>query len=102
MPNPNLKRDLKPGKGGKRAGAGRKTKEVEERIRKQALALLDSPAHQATLKQKMDDMTIHPSIYNAYLYYAHGKPKETIETKQITPVRIVHQYADDDPTKKPE
>lgn len=102
MPNPNMRRGLKAGKGGKRDGAGRKPKDVEERIRKHALALLESPQHQATLKQKMDDMTIHPSIYNAYLYYAHGKPRETVEVKQIVPVRIVHQYSDDKPKKDDE
>lgn len=100
MPNPNMRRGLKAGKGGKREGAGRKTAEYEEIVRKKALALLNSPAHQAALKAKMDDLTLHPSIYNAYLYFAYGKPRESVEVKQIVPVTIRHEYADEDPTKK--
>ncbi len=99
MPNPNMRRSLKAGTGGKRAGSGRKTKDYEEAVRKKALKLLDDPLHQAALRSKMNDLTLNPSIYNAYLYYAYGKPRESVEVKQIVPVTIRHEYADDDPTK---
>ena len=101
MPNPNLKRShLKAGTGGKREGAGRKTKAEEEAARKFCLSLVNSAQFRATLKQKMDDCTAHPSLMTNVFYYAWGKPRETIDVKQIVPVKIVHQYDDTAPDMK--
>jgi hypothetical protein len=63
--------------------------------RKFAIQLLCRPKFLDALKAKMDDCSIHPSVLNNLLYYAHGKPPDLIQTQQIVPVRIVHQYADD-------
>ncbi len=95
MPNPNLKRNLKPGKGGTREGAGRPR--ADDPGRKFWIKMLKRPAFIKALEAKMDDCTIHPSVLVAGFYYAHGKPRETIEVKQIVPVKIVHQYTDEVP-----
>lgn len=97
MPNPNLKRDLPPGKGGKRDGAGRIAK--DDPGRKFALRLLSRPKFLAAVQTKMDDCTLHPSVMTAVMYYGWGKPRETVEVKQVVPVRIVHEYTKD-PDKK--
>lgn len=62
-----------------------------------ARRLLKRPEHLKTLKKKLDDGSLHPSIQVALMYYAWGKPKETIETTHIVPVKIVHQYQTEDP-----
>lgn len=99
MPNPNQRRRLPPGKGGVREGAGRIAK--DDPGRKFWIRMLKRPAFIKALESKIDDMTIHPSVLVAGMYYAHGKPRETIDVKQIIPVRIVHHYGDDDPAAKP-
>lgn len=95
MPNPNQARNLKAGKGGTREGAGRKA--ADDPGRKFWIKMLARPAFIKALQSKIDDMTIHPSVLVAGMYYAHGKPRETIDVKQIVPVRIQHVYADDKP-----
>lgn len=62
-----------------------------------ARRLLKRPEHLKTLKKKLDDGSLHPSIQVALMYYAWGKPKETIEATHIVPVKIVHQYNTEDP-----
>lgn len=95
MPNPNQRRNLKPGKGGAQPGSGRKA--ADDPGRKFWIKMLARPAFIKALQSKIDDMTIHPSVLVAGFYYAHGKPKESIEVKQVVPVKIVHQYSDDKP-----
>lgn len=99
MPNPNMNRRLPSGKGGKRAGAGRIAK--DDPGRKMALRLLSRPKFKAALEAKMDDCTIHPSVLVALMHYGHGKPKETLDVKQIVPVRIVHEYAEEKSSPEP-
>ena len=99
MPNPNLQRKhLKAGTGGKREGAGRIPS--DDPGRKFWIKMLKRPAFIRSLESKIDDMTIHPSVLVAGMYYAHGKPRETIDVKQIVPVKIVHQYDEKEPKKK--
>ena len=100
MPNPNMKRSLKAGKGGGGRGAGRIP--ADDPGRKFWIKMLKRPAFIKALESKIDDMTIHPSVLVAGFYYAHGKPRETIDVKQIVPVKIVHEYADDAPKKTPD
>lgn len=66
-----------------------------------ARRLLKRPEHLKTLKKKLDDGSLHPSIQVALMYYAWGKPKETIEATHIVPVKIVHQYQTTDPAVPP-
>ena len=101
MPNPNLQRKhLKAGTGGKRAGAGRKKKAEEDAARKFCQSLLKNPKFIASLTSKMEDCTVHPSIMTNVMYYGWGKPADSIEVKQIVPVKIVHQYDDTAPDLK--
>lgn len=98
MPIPTYKGNPEQGRknrGGARPGSGPKAK--NDPGRKLAIKLLNRPLYRAALEKKLDDMTIHPSVLVALFYYAYGKPKEVIETKDVTPVRIQHVYADDQP-----
>lgn len=98
MANPNLeRRHLKAGKGGKRPGAGRKAE--DDPSRKISRSLIMRPLYQANLADQLDRGVLHPSVQCMLWYYALGKPKEVIETKQVTPVRIVHEYTKDDDDK---
>lgn len=95
MPNPNnVRSHLKAGKGGKREGAGRIA--ANDPGRKFWIKMLQRPAFVKKLTEKIDDLTIHPSVLVAGQYYAWGKPKESLEVKQIVPVRVVHEYTKPD------
>ncbi len=97
MPAPNNARGKKSKANLRKGGPGRpKATEEEKEIRKISKALLKRPKYRKTLEQQLDAGTLHPSVHVMLYYYAHGKPVEIIETKQITPVRLVHQYAGDD------
>ncbi len=83
----------RPKTGGIRPNSGRKSLADEKAGLAFSRALLSRPAFLKNLEAKMDDGTVHPSILNTLFYYAYGKPAETVETKQIVPVRIEHVYA---------
>jgi hypothetical protein len=94
---PKVMTRLSPGlrKGGTNKGAGRPRVTPEDRqVKKICKKLILNPEYQQVIKRKMLDCTLHPSVQILLWYYAYGKPKETVETKQITPVRIEHVYAD--------
>lgn len=84
-----------PGNKGRHAGV-RLTPE-EEKLDKKARAiankLLERPKFKRSLEQRLDDMSLHPSVLVALMYYAWGKPKDTIEQKSPAPVRITHVFA---------
>jgi hypothetical protein len=65
----------------------------DKEIRKTCKALLKRPAYVKMLQSKLDAGTLHPSINCLLYYYAHGKPAEDIEIKQVIPVRVVHDYS---------
>lgn len=94
---PKVMTRLSPGlkKGGTNPGAGRpKTTEADRMVKKLAKRLVYDKEYQRTIQVKLRDGTLHPSVQILLWYYAAGKPKETVETRQITPVRIEHVYAD--------
>lgn len=64
-------------------------------IKKIARKMLSHPEFRKNLQTKLNDLSLHPSVITTLLYYAHGKPKEELEVKQITPVRIEHHYSDE-------
>jgi hypothetical protein len=82
----NLKRG-----GGKSTGRPLKNDPARVTARK----LLSNPKYRKMLAQKLNDLTLHPSVHVALMYYAWGKPKETIETNQACPVKIVWVGPDD-------
>lgn len=55
------------------------TKKKQDPARVLARRLLKRPEHLKTLKKKLDDGSLHPSIQVALMYYAYGKPKESLE-----------------------
>ena len=68
-------------------------KAQEKEARKIARKLLD-PTYQRNLKKRLREGKAQPGVEVAIWQYAFGKPVETIETKQITPVRISHEYTE--------
>lgn len=87
----NLKRGGRPGV----PKLSAEQKAVETEVRRISKGLLLDPIYQANLQERLRSGKIQPGVEVALYYYAFGKPVETIETKQITPVRIQHEYADD-------
>jgi len=83
-------------------GGGRPRNDSDYRAGQRiAQALLRRPKYRATLAEKVDNLTIHPSVLIALHYYAYGRPRETVEVQQVVPVRIEHVYTtakkDDEP-----
>ncbi len=100
MPNPeprpqtsHLKRGGNQGNTGGRPRETAKTRAV----RRICQRLVDDPVYRKTIREKLRDCTLHPSVQVLLWYYAYGKPKETIEATQVTPVRIEHVYATPNP-----
>lgn len=82
----NLKRGGSPGRS--------KTTEQDKEVRKLSKKLLTSPKYLAELKERLESGRIQPGVESMLWYYAFGKPPETVETKQVTPVTIKHQYTE--------
>lgn len=57
--------------------------------------LLMDATVQATLLAQLQKGTCQPGVVVALMHYAWGKPKETVETTQVVPVKIVHVYPDE-------
>ena len=99
--NPNMARGAKSRANLKRtAGPGRPRKTDDEKKKEklaQAIAqkLLTSPNYVAGLKERLESGKCQPGVEVAVWHYAFGKPPETIETKQVVPVRIQHEYAEE-------
>jgi hypothetical protein len=93
--NPNKVRGAKSfanlQKGGTPVKKGTKLKDKEVvRITKKMLA---DPVYRRTLMARLRTGKIQPGVEVMLWYYGWGKPAETIETKQVIPVRLVHEYA---------
>lgn len=65
----------------------------EKEAQKIARKLLD-PKYLANLKARLATGKIQPGVEVAIWQYAYGRPKELIETKQIVPIRISHEYTE--------
>lgn len=83
----NLKR------GGAKGGDTRPT-EKDKEVRRLSRALLTDPQYRKRLIARLRDGAIQPGVEAMLWYYAYGKPLETVETKQIVPVRIEHKYSE--------
>lgn len=82
-------------KRGGTVGPGRPKLTPEDReVKRICKKLILRKSYQKILQEKLDDCTLHPSVQVMLWYYAMGKPRELIETVQVTPVRIEHLYAD--------
>lgn len=69
-------------------------KAEEKEARKIARGLLLDPAYQANLAERLNNGRCQPGVEVAVWQYAFGKPVETIETKQVVPIRISHEYSE--------
>lgn len=60
-----------------------------------AVQLVTDPLYLSKLQQRMQSGNIAPAVEVHLWHMAFGKPKEQIEVKKATAVRIIHSYADD-------
>jgi hypothetical protein len=82
--------NLRRGNPGNKGGRPRN----DDAVRRISRRLILNRAYQKDLRKRLEDGTLHPSIQALLWYYSFGKPREVIETQQITPVRIEHVYTD--------
>lgn len=95
MPNPNKARGAKSRANLKRGGVkGGDTRpsEQDKEVRRISRKLLLAPAYQARLQARLESGTLQPGVEVMLWYYGFGKPVEIIETKQVVPVKIQHEY----------
>lgn len=100
VPAPNEERGARSKANLKKGGSpGRRKVTAETKaVKRLAVRLLNDPVYLKNLKERLQTGRLQPGVETLLYYYAHGKPTEIIETKQITPLRLVHEYA----TEKPE
>lgn len=82
----NLKRGGQPGRA--------KTTEQEKEVRRISKKLLTDPVYRKKLTERLRSGSIQPGVEAMLWYYAFGKPPETVETKQVVPVTIKHEYSE--------
>lgn len=90
----NLKKGGSPGRYPKGTKLTPEQKAEEKEARKIARKLLLDPEYQKNLAERLNNGKCQPGVEVAVWQYAFGKPVETIETKQIVPVRIQHEYSE--------
>ena len=100
MASPLLRRGAKSRANLKRGGrdgkvSNTKRTEQEKEIRRITKTLLLDKRYQANLRVRLEAGRLQPGIEALLYYYAFGKPPETVETKQVVPVRIVHEYTEE-------
>lgn len=69
-------------------------KEEREAVKMMAQALVTDPLYLLGLQKRMRDGKVAPAVEVALWNYAFGKPKEQIEVKKATAVKIVHEFMD--------
>jgi hypothetical protein len=82
----------------RRGGPGRPKRTEDEKARekeaqKTARRLLTDKRYLAELACRLNEGRCQPGVEVAIWQYAYGKPKELMEVKDVTPVRIQHEYA---------
>lgn len=102
MPNPSLSlsgRGLRRGGRDGKTHKGRNKKtwrtgsvDGDKAVQQRVLKMLSNPVYRKTLQEKLNDLTLHPSVHVALLYFAWGKPRDSVEIQQVVPVRIEHVY----------
>jgi hypothetical protein len=93
--NPAMARGAKSKANLKRGGSkGRPKVTAEDKeVRRVSKKLLNDPQYRKRLLERLREGSIQPGVEAMLWYYAHGKPQETIETKNPTPVKLVMEYA---------
>jgi hypothetical protein len=65
-----------------------------QQVKELAKALVTDPLYLTMLQRRMREGKLPPAVEVTLWYYAFGKPKEQIEVKKASVVKILHEYAD--------
>lgn len=63
--------------------------------RRIAMALVADPLYLAGLQDRLRKGKVAPAVEVHLWHMAYGKPKEQVEIRKATAVKIIHSYADD-------
>lgn len=66
----------------------------KEEIKGLARMLVTDPFYLEELQKRLRRGTAAPAVETTLWAYAFGKPKELIEVKKVTAVKILHEYAE--------
>lgn len=92
------KANLKRGNAGNKGRGTTQDRKDAAEVRKLSRKMVLDPVVQASLLQKLQDGTAHPSVISMLYAYAFGKPVEIVEqTTKVVPVKVEHVYADETP-----
>jgi hypothetical protein len=97
---PTMSRGAKSRKNLKQGGRhGRPPQTAEQKAEdklatKIAKKLLLDPVYVAGLAERLNSGRCQPGVEVAVWQYAFGRPIEKIETKDVTPIRISHEYSE--------
>ncbi len=83
----------------RRGGPGRSRlsearKQQDKAARHIAQRLLLDPVYQRNLQDRLRSGRLQPGVEVTLYHYAWGKPTQAIETTQVVPVCITHEYAE--------
>lgn len=65
-----------------------------DQVKQIAKALVLDPFYLSTLQKRMREGKLAPAVEVTLWGYAFGKPKEQIEIRKASVVKILHEYAD--------
>lgn len=73
-----------------------------ERLEAKDLArlLVTDPFYLISLQERLRDGRLPPAVETTLWGYAYGKPKEQIEVRKASVVKILHEYADNEEVRK--
>ena len=70
-------------------------------IKREALGiakeLIEDPLYLEMMRTRLRKGTLHPQLQVMLWGYGYGKPKELVELKRHSTVRIIHEYLDPSP-----
>lgn len=88
----------KPFAKGNKAAAAKNKETAESALAKKAAKvarkLTSDPAYLKVLQEQLRSGKAHPSVQTMLWDRGWGKTKEVIETQQVVPVTIVHEFAE--------
>ena len=82
-----------------RGEQARLTKALKKEIQGLARYLVEDPLYLLGLKARLLSGHLHPTIEALLFAYAYGKPKERVEVRHASIVRIIHEFAGEEEPK---